>query len=167
MWPRRCSTGCGVDFSAVDFPRERVVCWQMDQGQPVKILIVEDQSNWLVKHERQLREKGIDDITTANSVEQAIRLIQENDFTAVLADGLDGLYFKIVEAAQVKQGTRVIVISAREPKEEAQFGQEVSSAGGEFINKDKFGNPGYETEYKNLAESLKGQAGRSKEAPVF
>ena|SRR3989344_5402904 len=105
----------------------------MDQGQPVKILIVEDQSDWLVKHERQLRGEGIDNITIANRVGEAIGLIQVNDFTAVLTDGLDGLYYKIIDAAQAKQGTRVIVISAREPEEEMQFGEEVSLAGGEFI----------------------------------
>ena len=72
----------------------------------------------------------------------------------MLTDGLDGLYYKIIDAAQAKQGTRVIVISAREPEEEMQFGEEVSLAGGEFINKVIFGDPGYETEYKKTSLQL-------------
>jgi len=134
---------------------------------PVKprILIVEDEKNWLEMHEFFLGQENLNlDVKATDNLHQALRDMDK--FDCVLVDGLGGLWEKFAEKGRDK-GIRVIVISSKQEKEEASFREQVASYRAEFLNKDVFIFGDGAKEYRSLAERINGSGGINKEALSF
>lgn len=134
----------------------------------LRVLVVEDDREWLIDHKENLGKQGIKDIITAGNTKTAIKLIGEKNPNWVITDALYDGWTDIAELGQ-KLGIPVILISQVDPERVEDIRKSAARRGARFINKDDidFSEEGLVKFYTGLAQEIMGSGGGSKEAPAF
>lgn len=124
-----------------------------------KILIVEDELNWVRRYTNWLGKEGFSDITAPGNLHEASGLMDDNKYDLCIVDGLGGLWRKFAEKGK-ELGIRMVVISAQSAEAKERFKADVASLGAEFINKDVFlDEQQRERTIKELTDSLRPKPG--------
>ena len=91
----------------------------LDVQAMAKVLVVEDEKNWM-RHQTNIAKESGHEVVTAASAEEAIKTIKEDGVEFIVTDGLENKWTTVHDIAQDKGIRTVVVSSSGDVKTEAQ-----------------------------------------------